>query len=182
MTRPLNIIILVYAFSQGRRGQMIRSKQQEGDRSDGDSRKRHALAKRGNEASQPVVCSYNEWDPLEEVIVGRVDGGAVPPWHVTLQAATPQESWELLKLLSGKPAPDAMVQAAQRDQEEFVKILEREGVIVRGPILFLKQKVSEVPIGKSSRDITWQIRATVFSWWVKRLSKPPWPGGVDTSK
>ena len=27
------------------------------------------------------VGSYNEWDPLEEVIVGVVDGAAVPPWH-----------------------------------------------------------------------------------------------------
>ncbi len=80
-----------------------------------------------------IVCSHNEWDPLEEVIVGRVSGGAVPPWHVTLQAATPKESWELLKLLSGKPAPDAMVQAAQRDLDQFIHILQSEGITVRRP-------------------------------------------------
>lgn len=28
--------------------------------------------------SRSPVCSYNEWDPLEEVIVGRVEGATVP--------------------------------------------------------------------------------------------------------
>lgn len=26
------------------------------------------------------VCSYNEWDPLEEVIVGRAENAHVPPF------------------------------------------------------------------------------------------------------
>ena len=108
-----------------------------------------SAGKQREEAQQSVVCSYNEWDPLEEVIVGRVDGGAVPPWHVTLQAATPQESWELLKLLSGKPAPDAMVQAAQRDQAEFVAILEAEGIKVRRP--------DPIPQTESFRSPEWEV-------------------------
>jgi len=85
------------------------------------------------DTSQPVVCSYNEWDPLEEVIVGRVEGAAVPPWHVTLQATTPQHSWEVLKMFSGKAAPPAFVEAAGSDVEQFVNILESEGVTVRRP-------------------------------------------------
>ena len=28
------------------------------------------------------VCSYNEWDPLEEVIVGRLDNAVIPQYHV----------------------------------------------------------------------------------------------------
>lgn len=31
-----------------------------------------------NVSRKSPVCSYNEWDPLEEVIVGRVDGATVP--------------------------------------------------------------------------------------------------------
>ncbi len=85
------------------------------------------------DTAQSVVCSYNEWDPLEEVIVGRVCGAAVPPWHVTLQSATPQHSWELLKIFSGKAAPPAFIDAAQNDLDQFVKILESEGVTVRRP-------------------------------------------------
>ena len=30
------------------------------------------------------VNSHNEWDPLEEAIVGVVDGATFPPYHITL--------------------------------------------------------------------------------------------------
>ncbi|MDH3718822.1 MAG: amidinotransferase, partial [Planctomycetota bacterium] len=82
---------------------------------------------------QPVVCSHNEWDPLEEVIVGRVEGAAVPPWHPTLESCAPELSWELLRALSGQPAPTVMVQAAQQQLDGFIAILEGEGIIVRRP-------------------------------------------------
>lgn len=31
------------------------------------------------------VCSYNEWDPLEEVIVGRAENACVPPFTVEVK-------------------------------------------------------------------------------------------------
>ena len=31
------------------------------------------------------VWSHNEWDPLEEVIVGRVEGATVPPFTVEVK-------------------------------------------------------------------------------------------------
>lgn len=31
------------------------------------------------------VCSYNEWDPLEEVIVGRAENACVPPLTVEVK-------------------------------------------------------------------------------------------------
>lgn len=31
------------------------------------------------------VCSYNEWDPLEEVIVGRGENAHVPPLTVEVK-------------------------------------------------------------------------------------------------
>ena len=34
----------------------------------------------------PVVNTHNEWDPLEEIIVGIVDGAMVPPWDVIMEA------------------------------------------------------------------------------------------------
>jgi len=85
------------------------------------------------QSSQSVVSSYNEWDPLEEVIVGRVTGAAVPPWHVSLKSTAPPHSWDLLKALSGKPAPPAIVDAAQRDLDQFIAIFEEHGVTVRRP-------------------------------------------------
>ena len=34
----------------------------------------------------PVVNSHNEWDPLEEVIVGILDGAADLTWEIGPQA------------------------------------------------------------------------------------------------
>lgn len=36
--------------------------------------------------SSCVVNSHNEFDPLEEVIVGRVEGSTIPEWHVSGKA------------------------------------------------------------------------------------------------
>ena len=35
------------------------------------------------------VWSCNEWDPLEEVIVGTVENAIVPVWNPALAATTP---------------------------------------------------------------------------------------------
>lgn len=47
--------------------------------------------------SFPIVNSYNEWDPLEEVIVGILDGATVPEWHVQLKATMPKKFWDSYK-------------------------------------------------------------------------------------
>lgn len=80
-----------------------------------------------------AACSHNEWDPLEEVVVGRVTGAACPEWHVTLKSTTPEPSWEVLRALSGLPVPDEVEKAAQEDLDRFIEILGAEGVRVRRP-------------------------------------------------
>jgi hypothetical protein len=39
-----------------------------------------------NLSSSCIVNSHNEFDPLEEVIVGRVEGSTIPEWHVSGKA------------------------------------------------------------------------------------------------
>lgn len=39
------------------------------------------------EQQQCPVCSYNEWDPLEEVIVGRAENAHVPPFTVEVKVS-----------------------------------------------------------------------------------------------
>ena len=34
------------------------------------------------------VRSFNEWDPLEEVIVGSLEGAVMPPSHITVTRTT----------------------------------------------------------------------------------------------
>lgn len=80
-----------------------------------------------------VVSSHNEWDPLEEVIVGRVDGATVPSWHVALRATMPESSWSFFREQGGRPFPPDLLAAAERELEELVRILEGEGVTVRRP-------------------------------------------------
>lgn len=38
------------------------------------------------------VCSYNEWDPLEEVIVGRAENAQVPPFTVEVKVSISSHS------------------------------------------------------------------------------------------
>lgn len=85
------------------------------------------------------VSSYNEWDLLEEVIVGIVDGAMVPSWHTIYRAVVPPNQDdkldELTKIMETQRLayPKSFVQAAKKSLEEFVHILESEGVVVRRP-------------------------------------------------
>jgi hypothetical protein len=40
-------------------------------------------------AGSSPVRSFNEWDPLEEVIVGSLDGAVMPPSHITVTRTIP---------------------------------------------------------------------------------------------
>jgi|GEM_PF-3580151 len=101
------------------------------------------------------VCSYNEWDPLEEVIVGIVDGAMVPSWH-TIHSATvlpgQEKQMESLAKRTEKqplPYPEWLVQAATKCVDEFAHILQSEGVIVRRPDV--------VDYSASFRTPDWQV-------------------------
>jgi len=86
-----------------------------------------------NQATIPVVNSFNEWDPLEEVIVGRLDGAVIPPWHVTVKATMPQRHWDMFRTYGGQLFPRELIDAGERELGELVHILEAEGVTVRRP-------------------------------------------------
>jgi glycine amidinotransferase len=83
--------------------------------------------------TKQAINSFNEWDPLEEVIVGVVDGATVPTWHVTLQATMPANQRDFYLRNGGHPFPKEQVEAASKELEEFANILEAEGVCVRWP-------------------------------------------------
>ncbi len=95
--------------------------------------KRNNINAAGNVGAMPVVNSYNEWDPLEEVIVGVVEGASIPSWHVSLRATMPENQWKFYQTHGGKPFPKEQIEAARKDLEGFVHILEAEGVMVRRP-------------------------------------------------
>uniref|UniRef100_A0A6I8P7C5 Glycine amidinotransferase n=1 Tax=Ornithorhynchus anatinus TaxID=9258 RepID=A0A6I8P7C5_ORNAN len=79
------------------------------------------------------VSSYNEWDPLEEVIVGRAENACVPPFTVEVKANTYEKYWSFYQQHGGRPFPPDHVRKAVAEIEEMCDILKMEGVTVRRP-------------------------------------------------
>jgi glycine amidinotransferase len=79
------------------------------------------------------VCSYTEWDPLEEVIVGRLEGAAIPPGDVAVTLKLPPFAARFYRFVAGLRYPKWMVRRAQRELDGFVRLLKAEGVRVRRP-------------------------------------------------
>ncbi|MGH3670450.1 MAG: amidinotransferase [Pseudonocardiaceae bacterium] len=84
-------------------------------------------------ATRGPVSSHNEWDPLEEVIVGIIDDASFPPWHSVLEPVLPVGQHATFRRHAGEPFPAERVAAARAELDEFVSILEGEGVTVRRP-------------------------------------------------
>jgi len=84
-------------------------------------------------AADCPVNSYNEWDCLEEVIVGRPDGARVPKLGTEVKATIKPGNWPWISKFSGKPHELQRVQKATEQVNEFCRVLEMEGVRVRRP-------------------------------------------------
>jgi glycine amidinotransferase len=82
----------------------------------------------------PLVNSFNEWDPLEEVIVGTVQGACHWPWEPRWLDRVPSEGKrQASRLRGGEPFDERTVTSAEEELDEFIHILETEGVVVRRP-------------------------------------------------
>ena len=63
--------------------------------------------------SDCVVNSHNEFDPLEEVIVGSVEGATIPEWHVSGKAVWPEKHWDFFKQKAGEPFPAWLMEGGE---------------------------------------------------------------------
>ncbi len=79
------------------------------------------------------VMAWTEWDPLEEVIVGRLEGATIPSNHVTVTFNLPPVGARLYGLAAGWTYPGWMVKLAQKELDGFIRLLEGEGIMVRRP-------------------------------------------------
>ena len=79
------------------------------------------------------VCSYNEWDPLEEIIVGTIEGVTVPYLSHEMKAFVRKDYWEFYRQNAGKPYPEHMVAKAAVALDNLQRVLEDQGVKVRRP-------------------------------------------------
>ena len=79
------------------------------------------------------MCAHNEWDPLEEVIVGTPENAHFPYLSIEVKATTNSKWWDFFKENGGKPFPEAHLKKAAEEVEELCNIMRQEGVIVRRP-------------------------------------------------
>nr|XP_029501251.1 glycine amidinotransferase, mitochondrial-like [Oncorhynchus nerka] len=85
------------------------------------------------ERQECPVCAYNEWDPLEEVIVGRAENARVPPFTVEVKANTYEKHWPFYQKYGGQSFPEDHLKKAVAEIEEMCNILRMEGVTVQRP-------------------------------------------------
>ncbi|NUV99109.1 amidinotransferase [Streptomyces sp. CAI 127] len=89
----------------------------------------------GGSAESPhsPVGSHNEWDPLEEVLVGRLDGATTPSRHPVVSCNVPPWAARFQQLAAGLRYPRAMVGPAQEELDQFVALLQSLGITVTRP-------------------------------------------------
>ncbi len=79
-----------------------------------------------------IVNSWNEWDPLKRVIVGKPEG-------TNIQAPEPAWRYDFpeggFPLPTYGPFPQEMVDAANEQMDYFVSVLEKRGVQVDRPVI-----------------------------------------------
>lgn len=105
------------------------------------------------ENTSPVVQSYNEWDPLEEVIVGTVEGATVPPWDGITRATMPSHAAWFFRKYGNQPFPKHMVDQASSQLEGLISVLKDLGVTVRRPTATDFSVEYQTPWGWKSRGL-----------------------------
>ena len=81
--------------------------------------------------NKTIVNSWNEWDPLKHVIVGRADGTCIPAPEPALDAKVPEDSD--MRGHFGPRTKDT-VDKANELLDNFSNMLEKRGIKVDRPI------------------------------------------------
>ncbi|WP_208026429.1 amidinotransferase [Streptomyces sp. Tu 3180] len=85
------------------------------------------------ESGASPVNSHNEWDPLEEIIVGRLEGATIPSNHPVVTCNIPRWAARVQGRAAGLRYPRVLVERAQRELDGFIALLQSLGVTVRRP-------------------------------------------------
>ena len=78
-----------------------------------------------------VVWSCNEWDQLEEVLVGNPLRARFPTPDRSTQLA--EFSDRSLAEIPQGPFPQRIIEETEEDLNEFIKVLESLGIVVKRP-------------------------------------------------
>jgi len=91
-----------------------------------------------------IVNSWNEWDPLKHVIVGKADGTCIPAPEPALDAKVPEDSD-----MRGQfgPRTKDTVDKANQLLDDFASMLEKRGVKVDDQLQLILIKKHQLQIG-----------------------------------
>ncbi|MGW0611355.1 amidinotransferase, partial [Streptomyces sp. NPDC002788] len=92
-----------------------------------------AATDQATDAVVSPVNSHNEWDPLEEIVVGRLEAATIPSRHPVVTCNVPPWARRFLGLAEGIRYPRVLIERAQQEIDGFVALLESLGVTVRRP-------------------------------------------------
>jgi glycine amidinotransferase len=81
-------------------------------------------------SQKTIVNSWNEWDPLKRVIVGRADSGMIQAPEPAMQRDWPNDGFPLGTY---GPFPKEMEEKANEQLDNYAKILESRGIQVDRP-------------------------------------------------
>ena len=82
------------------------------------------------ESRKTVVNSWNEWDPLKHIILGRADGTMIQAPETAVQRDWPDDGFPLGTY---GPYPKEMQEKANEQLDNFARILESRGIRVDRP-------------------------------------------------
>ena len=80
-----------------------------------------------------MIHSYNEWDPLKEIVVGTADFANWPTDDPVFARESEKTTWTETPVPSG-PVPDWIIDEANQDLDILADTLEKLGVIVHRPM------------------------------------------------
>ena len=87
-----------------------------------------------------MISTYNEWDPLREVVVGTADFANWPINDSVFAEESKKTSWSLSPVPSG-PVPDWIIDEANEDLDILASTLESLNVVVHRPRFLNFQKL-----------------------------------------
>ncbi|WNJ97405.1 hypothetical protein RND59_19590 [Vibrio ruber] len=105
-----------------------------------------------NENNSMVNC-FNEWDKLEEVIVGIADESMVPTWHSYMGPVLPEKQHDFFKENAGKPFNHELIRNANHELDMFAQLLESRGIVVRRPTNYGFAKPYTTPDWKEDNSL-----------------------------
>lgn len=110
------------------------------------------------------VNSHNEWDPLQEVIIGTASNARYPKNDLSIAINTASESQHSIPntAVTMPNVPQSVITETNEDLDIFAKELQKRGIRVRRPDPIETKKEIKTPYWKTTQYFNYCPRDTLF--------------------